>query len=63
MRAHKLWGLPPAEHPVRRHWRSVDGGTVLKSAFLKKSIGHEAAKVKLIVFINNRKNDNKRVKA
>jgi hypothetical protein len=30
-----------------------------QSAFLEKSIGHEAAKVKLIVFIKNRKNHNK----
>jgi hypothetical protein len=29
----KLWGLPPAEHPVRRHWRSVEGGTVLNQHF------------------------------
>src|SRR5919197_4301257 len=49
MRAHKLWGLPPAEHPVRRHWRSVEGGTVLNQHF-EKSIGHAVAKVKLIVF-------------
>jgi hypothetical protein len=33
MRAHKLGGLPPAEHPVRRHWRSVEGGTVLNHHF------------------------------
>jgi hypothetical protein len=29
-----------------------------QSAFLKKSIGHEAAKVKLIVFIDDRKKNN-----
>jgi hypothetical protein len=58
MRAHKLWGLPPAEHPVRRHWRSVEGGTVLNQHF-NKTIGYEAAKVKLIVFIDNRKNGNR----
>ena len=57
MRAHKLWGLPPAEHPVRRHWRSVEGETVLNHHF-KKSISHEIAKVKLIVFIDGRKKSN-----
>jgi hypothetical protein len=62
MRAHELWGLPPAEHPVRRHWRSVEGGTVLKRHF-NKNIGYEAAKVKLIVFMDHRKNSNEREKA
>jgi hypothetical protein len=31
-----------------------------QSAFLEKSIGHKVAKVKLIVFIDNRKNSNNR---
>jgi hypothetical protein len=59
MRAHDLWGLPPAEHPVRRHWRSVEGGTVLNQHF-NKNIGYEAAKVKLIVFMKSRKKGNRR---
>jgi hypothetical protein len=53
MRAHDLWGLPPAEHPVR------EGGTVLNQHF-NKNIGYEAAKVKLIVFMKSRKKDNRR---
>src|SRR5438105_2479137 len=36
MRAHNLWGLPPAEHPVHRHWRGVEGGTVLNQHFYTK---------------------------
>jgi hypothetical protein len=27
--SHTVWGLPLAEHPVRRYWHSVEGGTVL----------------------------------
>jgi hypothetical protein len=62
MRAHKVWGLPPAEQPVYKHWRGVEGRTVLKASYIisKKSIGHGITKVKLIVVIENRKKSNRR---
>jgi hypothetical protein len=62
MRVYKIWGLPPAGQPVRRHWSGVEGRTVLHASFImsKKSIGHGVAKVKLIVVIKNRKKSNRR---
>lgn len=62
MRAHTVWGLPPAEQPVHKHWRGVGGRTVLNASYIisKKSIVYGIAKVKLIVVIKNRKNSNRR---
>ena len=59
MRAHKVWGLPPAEQPVHKHWRGVEGRTVLKALYIisKKSIVHGIAKVKLIVVIEKQKKE------
>jgi len=55
-------GLPLAEQSARRYWRGVEGGTVLShnSSCLEENIRHGSAKAKLIVLINNSKNDNRR---
>jgi hypothetical protein len=53
-------GLPLAEQSAHRYWRGVEGGTVLShnSFSLKENIRHGSAKAKLIVFIDDSKNNN-----